>query len=68
MNLHMRTWASIFRSASALALRISSAVDTNLGRTQDWTSGNCCASNSARGEMAFIYVTCKMGQLNKKNK
>lgn len=58
-NLHIKTWESILCSASALALRTSSEVDTNFGNIQDWTSGNCCASNSARGKTTLAYVACK---------
>ena len=57
-NLHASRWASILRSASALALRTSSRVDTIFWNTQDWTSGNCCACSSARGDITFAYVTC----------
>lgn len=56
-NLHMRAWASSLRSASALALRTSSEVETNFGNTQDCISGNCSASNSARGETTFTIET-----------
>jgi len=65
-NLHASKWSSILRSASALALRTSSRVDTIFGNTQDWTSGNCCACSSARGAITFAYVTCRNWQPNNK--
>lgn len=49
----MEIWASILRSASMLALRISSEDDTNFGNTQDCIKGNCCASNSANGSIVL---------------
>ena len=58
--LHIWAWASILRSASALAARTSSEVDISFGNTHDCTSGNCSASKSASGEITFEYVTCKL--------
>lgn len=55
----MDTWVSILRSASMLALRMSSEDDTNFGNAQDCIRGNCCASNSANGSNVLAYVTCK---------
>lgn len=51
-NLQEPICAFNFCSASALTLRTSSNVDTNLGKTQDWTSGNCLASSSASSIMS----------------